>query len=119
MAQGEAHLPTGHSKVTTPLGRLWVVRAPAVSCTHFLCLLGAQVQGPGSAWRRARWEAQWPGAWSLRSGPVSLEVGPRPTVRFPPPGGPLASRGGCPARVGPRRRGRTDRRLPGPGPGPV
>lgn len=28
MAQGEAHLPTGHSKVTMPQGCLWVVPAP-------------------------------------------------------------------------------------------
>lgn len=45
MAQGEAHLPTGHSKVSTPLGCLRVALAltPGVvelrpaACTHFLC----------------------------------------------------------------------------------
>lgn len=50
MAQGEAHLPTGHSKVTMPLGCLWVVLAPTkpavvghlpAARTHFLCLSGA------------------------------------------------------------------------------
>lgn len=55
MAQGEAHLPAGHSKVTMPLGCLVGGAGPPPSPavghlpaarTHFLCLSGAEVQGP-------------------------------------------------------------------------
>lgn len=127
MAQGEAHLPTGHSKVTMPPGCLQVLLAlttPGVvghlsaACTHLLCHSTAQVQGP-RAQRKERKEPRGQGFWSLTSDTCPWKSVSTPQFRACHSRGSLESSGGCPAqalmdRRAPPTRSRRRSRLPGP-----